>query len=324
MSKKITLCFFATLIINQHEINTASDQVPSVETTDFRMAVRAGYRETCLAMLNQPKTVARIDFNAVSSETKYTLWDEIIQNGFLEDIALKILELRTENNELVVDINCQQLNSKRTKLQQAIVYFQPRLILQILGLKKSNGALLVDINLTDCANFSALQDMIIAWHRDTIRGNQATIKDRKSWYALIIKRLLLLGADTTNMPINYGFPDCINPILPLLTHCTTQPHEWILPIFDALKPDLDLKNLTMEESMVVQAYQEFLQGKHDELRNQLLILPDALKQKGLYKDPLVCRLDLIFKPESIKPLLIFLAEKRYQRKIADEVHKYIC
>ena len=203
----------------------------------------------------------------------------------------------------------------------AILCFQPRLVLKILELQQSNGTLLADINVKDDKNASALTDIICRWCYETTKSTALNDMDEKLNCALIIKKLLLFGSDTTNICTGSDLDSLMQNRTPMqrLALCSSQPHEWILPIFDALKPDIDFQNLTMQESMVVQAYQEFLQGKHDELRNQLLVLSDALKKKGLYKDPLVCRLSLIFKPESIKPLLIFLAEKQYQRKIAKDI-----
>ncbi len=333
MSKKITLCFFVMLMIGQNGIYTASDRTLLNEAPYFRNAVSTGYKKACLRMLNQPEIVAQVDFNLVDWYTHCNLWYEVIcQGDYFEDVALKILELRTKNNELVVDINYQHQPFKVTSLIKAILSFQPRLILKILELKKSDGALLVNINSKDDEGGSALQYMINKWYVETTPHSRMAFgipyidlpkndTNRKSWYALIIKRLLLLGADTTSIQTSRYLAHVKIP-MQLLAQCASQPHEWILPIFDALKPDLDLNKLTFQEYMVVQAYQEFLEGKHDDLRNQLLVLPCLMQKKGLCRDPFFINLEKlhkVFKSESVKPLLIFLAGKQYQRKIANDI-----
>ena len=322
MNQKIIVYFCAMFIISQVEINTASNQLFSDAITEqFRSAVLKRDQEHCLLMLNQPKTVAQINFNAVGLQG-YTLWCEVIkENGCLEDVVLKILELRTEDNGLVVNINDQHPYWKTTPLMNAILDFQPRLILQILRFRKSNGSLLVNINLKDYGNSSALKRIVDRWYYETTRCTGKNDANRKLWYVLIIKKLLLLGSNTTNIHIKGSLEDFILNKTPmqLLAQCSSQPHKDILLIFDALKPNIDVKKLTMQESMIAEAYQEFLEGKHDELRNQLLVLPDTMRRKGLSTDPFTAPLRAIFKPESIKPLLIFLAEKQYQRNMVDMI-----
>ncbi len=90
-------------------------------------------------------------------------------------------------------------------------------------------------------------------------------------------------------------------------------------IFDALQPAIDARQLSDHEQILVSAYDQMLQGKHDELRNQLLVLPDALQRRGVPLHVFSGPIYKIFKRESIKPLLYFLAEKQYQRTMADAI-----
>lgn len=308
MFKKIIVSVLTVLIINQREIITASNQGFSAEITKrFRNAVLKKNQEQCLKMLNEPDTVAQIDFNHVSQHAGDTLFCEVIdENDFSEDVALKILELRTRDNGLVVDINCQKSYKNRTALMYAVLGAKKKVISKILELKKADGTLLANINLKDSGNSSALTAMVGFWYCETTLDTAENNPDKKSWYAAIIKQLLLLGSDTTNIR-TYGsrYTFVVNKTpLQLLAQCSSQPHESILPIFDALKPDIDVKNLTIQESMLLNAYKKFLEGQHDDLRNQL----DALKRDNLNIDPSLCA---VFKSQSIQPLLVFLTEKRY-------------
>ena len=68
---------------------------------------------------------------------------------------------------------------------------------------------------------------------------------------------------------------------------------------------------------------EFLQGLHAELRNVLLVAPYLLMENSKtnigFAQVLKEVMYNVFKKESMKPLLYFLAEKQYQRKAADDL-----
>ena len=144
MSKKITLCFLVMLMIDQHKINTASSQSFSTEiTNEFRNAVLKRDSQRCLAMLDESETVLQINFNQINPINGRSVWIDLMVNQSYdsENMALRILKLRTVNNELVVDINERYPYWGETALVMAINYLQNKFAFKILEFKKNRWKL---------------------------------------------------------------------------------------------------------------------------------------------------------------------------------------
>lgn len=304
----------------------SSNCVASVEqhfpkTAEFAQAVKNRNKLQCMAMLSQSEIVAQIDFNQV--EDGYLVWHQVIKACHLEDVALQILDIKNSDGSLKIHLNHQVDFFGSTGLRHAFIDFQPRLIFKILSLKDTNELLLANINLEDFEGTTALTDAAERWYYETTYGPRPNDVNRKAWIAAIIKKLLLLGANIT-CSRKSGMNATLIQKTPLsvLSLCESQIKDPIFLIFNALKAGIDVKKLTLYEQIIIDAYDQMLHGDHDELRNQLLVLP-AMLCKRIPLDLLVVPLFAVFKAESIKPLLCFLAEKRYQRKMVDLITRDI-
>ncbi len=285
----------------------------TAETEEFLVALRNNDEAKCLRMLSSPEIVAKLDFNA--GDDFGMLWHRVID---LEAVALKILDMKTPDGLPVVDLNCQQNYCRDTGLMEAIDYDQRRVALKILDMKNQNGSLIANVNLQDRAGQSALHHAAERWYFATKHDENNS--SRKAWITQVIKKLLLSGADTTKKT-DYQYLSINAQETPLttLSRCHEKIPIQIDEIFNALQPGIDARRLSDHEQILVDAYDQMPQGKHDELRNQLLVLPDALHRKGVPQHVFSCPIYKVFKRESIKPLLYFLAEKQYQRTMADRI-----
>jgi len=231
----------------------------------------------------------------------------------LVSVARYLLSLKKSDGSLLVDVNVSIPFDRSTVLMESIKLKEYDIVLDLLSLKKSDGSLIVNINAVSSQGYTAFQRALLNFYHDS-SVSPVLIK--------VIKTLLLHGADIMIPPAR-GYGN-------LNIHLLSKAPEFksLLQVFDALLPDVDVQALSKDtpnifsEADIVAAYDEFLHGRHQELRDLLLIHPQVLikaykKSPDALITPLAVAIKHVFQPESIKPLLYFLAETKRQREFAD-------
>jgi len=130
----------------------------------------------------------------------------------------------------------------------------------------------------------------------------------------VIKLLLENGAS-----INLKVINNIKRLLP-----DSKEKQQVLSVFDALQSGIDKATLDTDAQQLLHAYNDFLQGDHSQLKELVLNKFDVMQRiKGMPNTvvwgSLTYNLQRLFKKESIKPLLYFLADTQRLRNAADKI-----
>lgn len=216
-------------------------------------------------MIQSPEIVSLTNFNVRDSDGDTPLMWAI--RFYHEDLALALLDLKDDQGVSILDLSVED-DLGSNALMLAIQCDFPDVFMKILSLRRLDGSLVVDINFKNYLDKTALR-----WAIEK--------RDR-----FMFKQLLLHGADAT-------IADTINYLKRLFQAPVI---KYFLSILDALKPGIIKPGATLKEQIVLEAYEEFLHGNHQKLKNLFLEI-------NLF--PIKDALEHVFKEESLAALAAF-------------------